>query len=162
MRAGSAQVDGGATRSAKAATAGAPSAGAPGALGQASPVVSNLQQRAVDPPALAPSDPEPRDFDPDLGGKHAAEAARRCFPPERTEHTISFGIGLLFAKGEALSRKTYLAPDEPLSMNERRCIQHELIGVSAGAPPTKNSIVEYRFRLRPDGKNEVHASIEDS
>ncbi|MGZ3405942.1 MAG: hypothetical protein ACXVAN_05820, partial [Polyangia bacterium] len=115
--------------------------------------------RNVEPPSLA-SDPEPTTFDAELAGRNAAKAARDCFTPERATHTISFGAGLLFAKDEALARRTYLSPDEPLQPDERRCINHGLVGVSAGAAPSHNTIVEYRFRLRPDGSNEVKATIQ--
>ena len=116
--------------------------------------------RNVEPPSLASDTPEPTTFDADLSGRNAAKAARECFTPERATHTISFGAGLLFAKDEAVSRRTYLSPDEPLQPDERRCINHALVGVSAGAAPSHNTIVEYRFRLRPDGSNEVKAAIQ--
>ena len=103
---------------------------------------------------------EPTTFDAELAGRNAAKAARDCFDPERAAHTISFGAGLLFAKEEALARRTYLSPDEPLSPDERRCINHRLVGVSAGAAPSHNTIVEYRFRLRPDGSSEVKTTIQ--
>jgi hypothetical protein len=124
------------------------------------PVATPLPQRNVEPPAMALASPEPTTFDADVSGRNAAKAARDCFAPERAARTISFGAGLLFAKDEALSRRTYLSPDEPLSAEERRCINHALVGVSAGAGPTHNTIVEYRFRLRPDGTNEVRAGIQ--
>lgn len=116
--------------------------------------------RNVDPPSLVNDTAEPTTFDADLAGRNAAKAARDCFAPERAAHTISFGVGLLFAKDEALARRTYLSPDEPLSPDERRCINHGLVGVSAGAPPTHNTIVEYRFRLHPDGASDVKAAIQ--
>lgn len=116
--------------------------------------------RNVDPPSLSSDSAEPTTFDADLAGRNAAKAARGCFAPERAAHTLSFGAGLLFAKDEALARKTYLSPDEPLQPDERRCINHSFVGVSAGAAPSHNTIVEYRFRLRADGSNEVKATIQ--
>ena len=130
----------------------------PGSASQ--PVATPLPARNVEPPSLASDTPEPTTFDADLSGRNAAKAARECFTPERATHTISFGAGLLFAKDEALSRRTYLSPDEPLQPDERRCVNHALVGVSAGAAPSHNTIVEYRFRLRPDGSNEVKAAIQ--
>ncbi len=124
------------------------------------PVATPLPARNVDPPPLGNDTVEPTTFDAELAGRNAAKAARDCFDPERAAHTISFGVGLLFAKDEALSRRTYLSPDEPLSADERRCINHGLVGVSAGAPPTHNTIVEYRFRLHPDGASDVKAAIQ--
>ncbi|MCA1664859.1 MAG: hypothetical protein LC659_11405 [Myxococcales bacterium] len=116
--------------------------------------------RNVEPPSLVNDGAEPTTFDAELGGRNAAKAARDCFTPERAAHTISFGAGLLFAKDEALARRVYLSPDEPLQADERRCINHALVGASAGAAPSHNTIVEYRFRLRGDGSNEVKASIQ--
>jgi hypothetical protein len=125
------------------------------------PVATPLQPaRNVEPPSLVNDTAEPTTFDADLGGRNAAKAARDCFAPERAARTLSFGAGLLFAKDEALSRRVYLSPDEPLQPDERRCINHALVGASAGAPPSHNTIVEYRFRLRSDGSNEVKATIQ--
>ncbi|HEX9102517.1 MAG TPA: hypothetical protein VF997_09950 [Polyangia bacterium] len=126
----------------------------------AQPVATPLPARNVEPPSLVNETAEPTAFDAELAGRNAAKAARSCFDPDRAAHTISFGAGLLFAKDEALARRTYLSPDEPLSPDERRCVNHGLVGVSAGAGPTHNTIVEYRFRLRPDGTSDVKAAIQ--
>jgi len=137
----------------------APSSTVPPAALQ--PVATPLAPaRNVEPPPLGNDAVEPTVFDADLAGRNAAKAARDCFAPERAAHTISFGVGLLFAKDEALSRRVYLSPDEPLSPEERRCINHGLVGASAGAAPSHNTIVEYRFRLRPDGTSDVKAAIQ--
>ena len=122
------------------------------------PVATPL--RNVDPPPLGNDTAEPTTFDAELAGRNAAKAARDCFAPERAAHTVSFGAGLLFAKDEPLARRTYLSPDEPLSPEERHCLNHGLVGVSAGAPPPHNTIVEYRFRLHPDGASDVKATIQ--
>jgi serine/threonine-protein kinase len=137
----------------KAPSSTVPAASAP------QPVASPLPARNIEPPSLA-TEPEPTVFDADLAGRNAAKAARDCFSPERAAKTISFGAGLLFAKDEALSRRVYLSPDEPLSPEERRCINHGLVGMSAGAAPSHNTIVEYRFRLRADGTSDIKAAIQ--
>jgi len=126
------------------------------------PVATPLHPaRNVEPPSsLTNEGAEPTTFHAELAGRNAAKAARDCFAPERAAHTVSFGAGLLFAKDEALARRTYLSPDEPLSPDERHCINHGLVGVSAGAAPSHNTIVEYRFRLRPDGTSDVKATIQ--
>ena len=124
------------------------------------PATPLVPKRNVEPPPLALAEPAPKTFDADLGGRNAAKAARTCFAPERAQHTISFGIGLLFPKDDALSHRTYLSPDEPLSPEERHCIVHALTGVSAGAGPARGTVVEYRFRLHPDGTNEVRAIVQ--
>ena len=116
--------------------------------------------RNVEPPSLSNENAEPATFDADLGGRNAAKAARECFAADRASHTLSFGAGLLFAKDEPLARRTYLSPDEPLSPDERRCINKGLVGASAGAGPSHNTIVEYRFRLHPDGSADVKAAIQ--
>ncbi len=118
--------------------------------------------RNVEPPSLGneSDNAAPATFDADYAGRNAAKAARDCFAADRATHTISFGAGLLFGKDEPLSRRTYLSPDEPLSPDERRCINKGLVGMSAGAGPAHNTIVEYRFRLRPDGSADVKATIQ--
>jgi hypothetical protein len=117
--------------------------------------------RNVEPPSLTNDSAEPAaTFDAEAGGRNAAKAARECFTAERATHTISFGAGLLFAKDEPLARRVYLSPDEPLSPDERKCVNKGLVGASAGAGPSHNTIVEYRFRLRPDGSAEVKAAIQ--
>ena len=119
-----------------------------------------LPARNIEPPSSLGETAEPTVFDAELGGRNAAKAARDCFNAERTTHTISFGAGLLFGKDEPLSRRTYLSPDEPLSPEERKCVNKGLVGVSAGAGPSHNTIVEYRFRLHPDGSADVKAAIQ--
>src|SRR5262249_31140969 len=81
------------------------------------PVATPLPARNMGPPSRA-TEPEPTVFDADVAGRNAAKAARDCFSPERAAKTISFGAGLLFAKDEALSRRVYLSPDEPLQPDE--------------------------------------------
>lgn len=132
----------------------------PAAMGAPAPgAAAPVPTRTFEPPALA-TEPEPTVFDIELAGRNAAKAARECFGDERAARTVSFGVGLLFAKDEALSRRTYLSPDEPLSPDERRCVAHGLVGVSSGAAPGRNTIVELRLRLRPDGTNEVRAAVQ--
>jgi len=130
------------------------------AAGGPQPVVTPLPARNVEPPAMALAGPGPAVFDAELAGRNAAKAVRECFVADRATHTVSFGMGLLFAKDEALSRRNFLSPDEPLSVDERRCIQHALTGVSAGAAPSKTTIVDYRLRLRPDGTNDIRTAIQ--
>jgi hypothetical protein len=115
--------------------------------------------RNLDPPQLALAEPAPIVFDAELGGRNAAKAARDCFSPDRAAHTIAFGAGLLFGKDSAISRRVYLDPEE-LSPDERKCMTRVLTGVSAGAAPSKVSVVEYRFRLRPDGSNDIKATLQ--
>jgi hypothetical protein len=129
------------------------------ASGSASTSTPTVVERSIEPPSLA-TEPEPTVFDAELAGRNAAKAARDCFAPERGSRTISFGVGLLYAKDEALSRRTYLPADETLSAEERGCITHALVGVSSGAAPSKNTIVDLRFRLRPDGTDEVRAVVQ--
>jgi hypothetical protein len=124
------------------------------------PVTTPLTTRNIEPPALPTSEPEPNVFDPELAGRNAAKAARACFAPERAARTISFGVGVMWGKNEALSRRMFLSPDEPLQPDERRCIAHAVVGIAGGAAPARTTIVEYRLRLRPDGSDDVRATVQ--
>jgi hypothetical protein len=104
------------------------------------------------PPAL-----EPR-FDAAAAARAGAEAARKCF--ERIDHTIAFGAGLLFAPDDAEVRRAFLSPDEIAAPEARRCVQKALVGADAGAPPDARIIVEARFKLRPDGTDEIRVKSE--
>jgi hypothetical protein len=115
--------------------------------------------RNLDPPQLALAELAPIVFDPELGGRNAVKAARDCFSPDRAARTIAFGAGLLFGKDSAVSRRVYLDPEE-LAPEERKCLARALTGVSAGAAPSKVSVVEYRFRLRPDGSSDIKAALQ--
>ena len=113
--------------------------------------------KAAPDPLEAPAPAEvvpqpPASFDGMQAAQAAAQASRACF--ERVDHTVAFGLGLLFAGGDAGIHKVYLAPDE-LSPEARRCLVKTLPGVSAAAAPEKGLVVEARVRLRPDGSNEV-------
>jgi hypothetical protein len=116
--------------------------------------------RNVEPPPGALATPTPLVFDAELGGRNAAKSARDCFEGDRAAKAVTFGAGLLFNKDDALARRAYLSPDEPLSAEERRCVTKAMVGASGGAAPGRNTIVEYRFRLRPDGTNEVRTTIQ--
>ena len=54
----------------------------------------------------------------------------------------------------ATPHRSLSRPDE-LSPEARRCLRKTLLGVSAGAAPDKSIIVEVRFKLRPDGSDDV-------
>jgi hypothetical protein len=123
-------------------------------------VASSAPPRSLDPPSLAVAELAAPQFDPELGGRNAAKAARECFAPERAARSITFGVGLLFGKDSALSRRTFLSGDEPLDAEERKCVAHALSGISAGAAPSKPTVVEYRLRLRPDGSDDIKAAIQ--
>jgi hypothetical protein len=84
---------------------------------------------------------------------------RGCFGPLRQQRTIAFGTGLLYTKGDPLSRRIYMSADEPLAPAERRCVATKLVGVSAGGAPGAMVVVELRLRLRPDGTNEVRTML---
>jgi hypothetical protein len=93
-------------------------------------------------------------FDLQLAGQNAAKSLHTCFEAGRAAaDTITFGAGLLWNKGGALSARVFLAPpsDDPLTTDERHCMARALIGVSAGAAPTRAVLVDYTFRLRPNG-----------
>jgi hypothetical protein len=91
-------------------------------------------------------------FSLDTAGEDGARRARECLG--EGARTVSFGVGLLFAKGTATAKKVYLNPDE-LQPELRRCVKTALLETHAGGPPEKNVVGEYRMRLRADGSNEV-------
>ena len=116
----------------------------------AAPIANN----GIEPPPVPPVAPAATKFDLTLAAKNATTAARQCFGA--VDHTVSFGTGLLFSKEDAVARRTFLSPDEPLSADERKCLKNALLYVSAGAPPDKNTIAEFRFKIRPgDGSKDV-------
>lgn len=118
--------------------------------------------RNVEPPSLqvAAAPPQAAAFDADAGGQNVAKAARSCFLADRAAKTIAFGVGVMWGKDEALSRRMFLSADEPLSADERKCVAHAMVGLSAGAAPTHATIVEYRLRLHPDGTADVKAMVQ--
>jgi hypothetical protein len=116
--------------------------------------------RNVEPPSLQVAAAPPQAFDADIGGQNVAKASRGCFLADRAAKTIAFGIGVMWGKDEALSRRMFLSPDEPLSVDERKCVAHAMVGLAAGAAPTHATIVEYRLRLRPDGTSDVRAMVQ--
>ncbi len=114
------------------------------------------------PAAIAPqpaAEPPPAVFDMNYAGKNAANAARQCFVP--MSHNVSFGVGLMFSKEDAMARRVFLSPDEPLDADQRKCLKTALLYVSSGAAPDKSSVVELRLRLKPgDGsKDEIRAVL---
>lgn len=121
-----------------------------------SPVSTPLDVAAAAKPAPAVAVPaSDAIFEPDLAGHNAATKARECFSPERLSKTLSFGAGLLFGKGDTRSRRVFLASDEPLAPEERRCIAKNLVGASAGGKADRSLVAEYRVRLHPDGSDDV-------
>ena len=105
--------------------------------------MATLSASTLSPPPVAPSR-----FDTQAIADSARDGVQKCF--DGTDHTAVFGAGLLFSSQEVLARKVYLNPDEPLSAEERRCVRGALAALSAGAPPEHNTIVDMRFRVRPD------------
>jgi hypothetical protein len=115
----------------------------------AAPLPDPLEAPA--PAQVVPQPPAPV-FDGLQAAQAAAKESRKCF--ERIDRTVAFGVGLLFAAGDADIHKAYLASDE-LAPDVRRCLAHTIPGVSAAAAPEKGVVVEARVRLRPDGSDDV-------
>jgi hypothetical protein len=137
----------------------APAAAAPSVkpapVAAATPVVASAPaaKPGIDPPAVPPV-AQPGKFDINLAGKNATVAARQCFPA--LDHSVSFGTGLLFSHEDPVARRTFLSPDEPLSQDERKCLKTALLYASAGAAPDKNTVIEFRFKIRPgDGTKDT-------
>jgi hypothetical protein len=110
------------------------------------------RDRGIEPPAVPPVAPPVAKFDPELAGRNALAALRTtCFA--EVDHTVAFGVGMLYGPSSPLSRRLFLSPDEPLSPDERRCVSKALIGVAAGGgAPDKTTVPELRLRLRTDAK----------
>jgi hypothetical protein len=110
----------------------------------------------LEPPApaqLAVAPPPAARFDAQLAATTGAQVARKCLEP--IEHTVAFGAGLLFAPDDAKIHRAFLSPDELLAPEARRCVQKALVGASAGAPPDTRVIIEARFKLHPDGTDDL-------
>ena len=114
------------------------------------------QAKGIEPPAVPPVAAQPpATFDLDFAGKDALGNVHKCFG--ELTHSISFGAGLFFSKEEAIARRVFLSPDEPLTPDERKCVQRALSLVSAGAAPEKSIVPEYRFKVRPgDGSKDEY------
>lgn len=128
-----------------APSANAPSVNAPAPAAAAAP--------KAEPPAPAPAGDEPATFDLELASKNAAHAARQCFGD--MERPVTFQAGLLFSKEDAMARRTFLSPDEPLTVEQKRCLKTALLYTSAGAAPERSVVAEFKFRLRPDPTQDV-------
>lgn len=124
--------------------------------------VAGEPARNVEPPSLqvAAAPVLPAAFDPEVGGQNVAKASRGCFLADRAVKTIAFGVGVMWAKDEALSRRMFMSADEPLSPDERKCVAKAVVGLEAAGAPTRSTIVEYRLRLHPDGANDVKAMVQ--
>jgi hypothetical protein len=122
------------------------------------PTVTPMPQPAkgIEPPAVPPvAAPPTATFDLDFAGKDALANAHKCFG--ELTHSVSFGAGLFFSKDEAIARRVFLSPDEPLTPDERKCVKAALALVSAGAAPDKSVVPEFRFRVKPgDGSKDEY------
>lgn len=99
--------------------------------------------------------PASADFDPELGGAAAAEAAPGCFTEARLRSGREVGVSLRFAAESGLSDRVYFGSG--LTAAERRCLQEALVGLAAGAAPERNRIVTYSLWLSPTtAKHRVH------
>ena len=123
------------------------------ALAPAAPSLSTTSILEPPAPAQVVEAPPVAVFDANAAATAGAQAARKCFDP--LNHTVAFGAGLLFTTDDAQVHRAFLSPDDPLSPEARRCVAKALVGVSAGAPPAERVIVEARYKLRPDGSDDV-------
>ena len=71
------------------------------------------------------------------------EVITTCFDADRLASGIDFGASLLYGKRDGLTRKVYYGHTAALQPEERHCLSNALIGLSAGAPPDRNTIVEH-------------------
>jgi hypothetical protein len=132
-----------------------PTAAAPTAATPAS--AAPTPQPAAPPRAAAPT-AQPRvtpaptasalEFDIVLGAQKAAASARGCFAGDRR---VQFGASLLYDARTGKSRKVYFAATPGIEPKERACLFRTLVGIDAGAPPHKGTIVTYAFHVTPGG-----------
>ena len=120
----------------------------------APPPVSVVSEVApVTPPAI---------FDPDLAGAAILADARSCFSQERLHRAVELGVSLRFNHNNGKSDRIYFTADHGLPPDERRCLDQQLLGISAGAAPARNTMVTYSLwftsaggrhsaRVRDDG-----------
>ncbi len=101
----------------------------------------------------------PDTFDIDYGGTNALAAARTCFTEKRTHSGLQFGVSLVYGKTDGLSRKLYWGPTPMLEPDEKSCLSDALLGISAGAPPSVNTVVLHRLVIR-DGHDKVKSRVE--
>ena len=95
--------------------------------------------------------PVPKVFDIHYAGERALAAARTCFDPSRLHHTLEVGATLLFSHTSGHSTQVYLASHMKADTTERGCLKHKLIGITAGAPPHRGTLVTYTLFLTKDG-----------
>jgi hypothetical protein len=100
------------------------------------------------PERAEPSTPGAGPFDPATGGEIALAAVRACVAADRA---VQFGASLLYDVESGLSRRVYFGAVQQLHAPERDCMENKLMGLSAGAAPTRPSIVTYSFQLSPAG-----------
>ena len=63
-------------------------------------------------------------------------------------HETSFETeSSVLSRSHYLSNRVYYAPHQKLSSSERECVQAQLTGISAGAVPARNTMVNYTFWL---------------
>jgi hypothetical protein len=131
----------------------------------AEPVATPVHVNAPAPaPAAAPvpvpvpvpaEEPEPAViasvFDAEIGAQNALAAIRGCFSEDRLAAGVALGASLVYGVRDGLTRKIYYGNTDGIEAEERRCLSKELIGISAGGAPERNTIVVHSFWLRADG-----------
>ncbi len=91
---------------------------------------------------VAPPAP-PALFDPDVAGAAILADARSCFSEERLHRAVELGLSLRFSRTDGNSDRLYFPADHGLPASERRCLEAQLLGISAGAAPERNTMVTY-------------------
>ncbi|RMH43759.1 MAG: hypothetical protein D6689_04240, partial [Deltaproteobacteria bacterium] len=137
-----------------AAPTAAASATAPTAAGPPPAAAAHAASPAVAPPAARPADrapPAPAAFDPDAGARAALAAATDCVAPERRAGGVTFGASLVYRASDGLSHRVYFGRADALAPAERACIARALVGISAGAPPPRNTVVVHTFTIDDRG-----------
>jgi hypothetical protein len=90
-------------------------------------------------------------FDIELGGQAVLDRARSCFSEARLRRPLQLGVSLRYSNEDGASKKSYFPGDGKLRPGERRCLEKQLLGLTAGAPPDHSTIVTYSIWITPDG-----------
>jgi hypothetical protein len=101
-------------------------------------------------PAPDPTPPPSTTFNPKNAGIRGLARSRDCFDAKllASPAGVAFGVSLLFNPGDPTSKKIYFDRDDGFTGEQHRCLREALIGISADAPPTESTMVEYQLRIQ--------------
>jgi len=101
--------------------------------------------------AKADAKPVPSIFDIKYGGANAVDVARTCFEDRQLSRGVKIGASVLFSSKTGMTSKVFLATGMRITPSQRACLDKKLVGISAGAPPSRGALVTYTLFLTADG-----------